>query len=72
LGERKEYFLGFILIISIKRTTHFDITAISEALELTSPSFCTSANERVHIATMGCEIEFGGAQELQTTSAGDL
>ncbi len=32
--------------------------------ELTRPSFCTTANERVYITAEGCEIEFGGSRLL--------
>ena len=39
---------------------------------LTSPSFCTSSSERVYITAIGCEIEFGGARELQAAGAGGL
>ncbi len=41
-------------------------------LVLTSPSFCTSSNERVYITASGCEIGFGGAQGLQAAGAGGL
>jgi hypothetical protein len=40
--------------------------------ELTGPSFCTSSSERVYITAIGCEIEFGGARELQAAGAGGL
>jgi hypothetical protein len=39
---------------------------------VTSPSFCTSSNERVYITASGCEIGFGGAQGLQAAGAGGL
>jgi hypothetical protein len=29
-------------------------------------------NERVYITAIGCEIEFGGARELQAAGAGGL
>jgi gas vesicle protein len=32
--------------------------------EVTRPSFCTTASERVYIAASGCEIEFGGTRGL--------
>jgi hypothetical protein len=47
-----------------------DVT--KEALIVTSPSFCTSCNERVYITASGCEIGFGGAQGLQAAGAGGL
>jgi hypothetical protein len=40
--------------------------------DVTGPSFCTSSNERVYITAIGCEIEFGGARELQAAGAGGL
>jgi hypothetical protein len=43
-----------------------------EKWAVTSPSFCTSSSERVYITAMGCEIEFGGARELQAAGAGGL
>jgi len=43
-----------------------------ELQDLTCPSFCTSSSERVYITAMGCEIEFGGARELQAAGAGGL
>jgi len=39
---------------------------------MTGPSFCTSSSERVYITAIGCEIEFGGARELQAAGAGGL
>ncbi len=42
------------------------------ALDVTRPSFCTSACERVYIIAKGCEIGFGGAQGLQAAGAGGL
>jgi len=47
----------------------FDATSIPK---LTSPSFCTTASERVYITANGCEIEFGGAHGLQAAGAGGL
>lgn len=35
---------------------------------MTSPSFCTTANERVYITASGCEIGFGGTHGLQAFS----
>jgi len=39
---------------------------------MTGPSFCTSSSERVYITAIDCEIEFGGARELQAAGAGGL
>jgi hypothetical protein len=39
---------------------------------LTSPSFCTSFNERVYITAIGCEIGLGGTRGLQAAGAGGL
>jgi hypothetical protein len=39
---------------------------------LTSPSFCTSTNERVYITARACEFEFGATRELQAAGAGGL
>jgi hypothetical protein len=44
----------------------------SRRLRVTSPSFCTNSSERVYITAMRCEIEFGGATELQAAGAGGL
>jgi len=49
-----------------------NIVASKLILDLTGPSFCTSSSERVYITAMGCEIEFGGARELQAAGAGGL
>jgi predicted RNA methylase len=43
-----------------------------ECILVTGPSFCTSSSERVYITAIGCEIEFGGARELQAAGAGGL
>ena len=40
------------------------INKIKDLSALTSPSFCTRANERVYITARGCETEFGGTREL--------
>jgi hypothetical protein len=37
---------------------------------VTSPSFCTTVNERVYITAIGCEIGLGGTRGLQ--AAGGL
>jgi len=39
---------------------------------LTSPSFCTTASERVYITAMSCELGLGGLRGLQATGAGGL
>jgi len=39
---------------------------------LTSPSFCTTASERVYITANGCEIGFVGTPGLQAAGAGGL
>jgi len=39
---------------------------------VTSPSFCTTVNERVYITAIGCETEFGGTRRLQAAGAGGL
>src|SRR5277367_7056295 len=38
--------------------------------ELTSPSFCTTTNERVYITARACELEFGGIGGRQAAGAG--
>ena len=51
-----------------------DIEAIAPEGQvlLTGPSFCTTANERVYITAMGCELGFGGPRGLQAAGAGGL
>jgi len=44
----------------------------SVAVDLTSPSFCTTASERVYITAMSCELGLGGLRGLQATGAGGL
>ena len=39
---------------------------------VTSPSFCTTASERVYITANGCEIGFVGTPGLQAAGAGGL
>ncbi len=53
-------------------TGQFGFVYIEPKHDLTCPSFCTSSSERVYITAMGCEIEFGGARELQAAGAGGL
>ena len=48
------------------------LSIISKLEKVTSPSFCTTANERVYITATGCEIEFGDAHGLQAAGAGGL
>ena len=43
-----------------------------ESKDVTSPSFCTTVNERVYITASDCEIGFGGTQGLQAAGAGGL
>ena len=40
--------------------------------ELTSPSFCTTVNERVYITAVDGEPRIGGTKGLQATGAGGL
>ena len=39
---------------------------------LTSPSFCTTVNERVYITAVDGEPRIGGTKGLQATGAGGL
>jgi len=39
---------------------------------VTSPSFCTTVNERVYITATDCEIGLGGTSGLQSAGAGGL
>ena len=41
-------------------------------LKVTGPSFCTTANERVYITAMGCELELSGLRGLQAAGAGGV
>ncbi len=45
---------------------------IAAATGVTSPSFCTTTNERVYITARACELEFGGTRGLQAAGAGGL
>jgi len=49
-----------------------DLGSLIRVGGVTSPSFCTNSSERVYITAMRCEIEFGGARELQAAGAGGL
>ena len=44
----------------------------SDAAELTRPSFCTTASERVYITATDCEIKMDGTKGLQAAGAGGL
>src|SRR5271154_1776203 len=46
--------------------------ALVYSAELTGPSFCTTASERVYITAIGCEIGFDGTRGLQAAGAGGL
>ena len=39
---------------------------------VTSPSFCTSTNERVYLTARACELPFGATRGLQAAGAGGL
>jgi len=39
---------------------------------LTSPSFCTTTNQRVYITAGACELELGGTKGLLAACAGGL
>jgi hypothetical protein len=55
-----------------KQRQLFGLSIAAKRYALTSPSFCTSSSERVYITAIGCELEFGGARELQAAGAGGL
>jgi DNA-binding response OmpR family regulator len=59
---------GFTVVSAMRHTHPMAVTVVM----MTCPSFCTSSSERVYITAMGCEIEFGGARELQAAGAGGL
>jgi serine/threonine-protein kinase len=47
-------------------------TAAYMSPELTSPSFCTTVNERVYITAIDCEPRIAGIRGLQAAGAGGL
>ena len=59
---------GFTVVSAMRHTHPMAVTVVM----MTCPSFCTSSSERVYITALGCEIEFGGARELQAAGAGGL
>jgi DNA-binding beta-propeller fold protein YncE len=56
--------------INIIDTKNFKL--VGNITLLTSPSFCTTASERVYITANGCEIGFVGTPGLQAAGAGGL
>ena len=59
-----------LLQVSIFTTLHNNVKHLE--FSVTSPSFCTTASERVYITANGCEIGFVGTPGLQAAGAGGL